>query len=100
VKSRLVILHIADVFLDAVLGPFGVENELFSLFLGAGDRDEVRAATAAALDLAGDSLVSEFKVALGRREGRVEDGVLDQGIGHRLTLDDRRERRASPAKRM
>jgi hypothetical protein len=79
----------ALVFFDAVLGPFGVEDELLALFLGAGDGDKVRAAAAAVDDFVGDSLVGEFEMARGRGEGGVQDRVFDQGVGHRATLDDR-----------
>ena len=75
--------------LDAVLGPFRVELELLALLLGRGDRDEVGTGPAGLDDLVGDPLVGEPEMPVGFAEGRVEDRVLDDGVGHESPRRDR-----------
>jgi hypothetical protein len=69
------------VLLDSVARPLRVEVNL-RLLLGRGDRHEVRALAALLDDLARDPLLAEAEVARGLAEGRVEDRVVDGGVGH------------------
>ena len=75
--------------LDAVLGPFRVKLELLALLLGRRDRDEVGTRPASLDDLVGDPLVGEPQMPVGFPEGRVEDRVLDDGVGHESPRRDR-----------
>ena len=74
------------VFLDPVLGPIGVEDDLLALFLRAGDRDKVRADPAAFDNLVRDSRIGELEVTPRLQEGGIQDRVFDERVGHRGSL--------------
>ena len=75
--------------LDAVLCPLRVKLELLALLLGRRDRDEVGTRPARLDDLVGDPLVGEPPMPVGFPKGRVEDRVLDDGVGHESPRRDR-----------
>jgi len=70
------------VFLDAVLGPVGIDDKLFAALFGAGDGDEIGREAAFVDGFVGDALVGEVKVPRGLEVGGVEDGVFDDDLGH------------------
>jgi hypothetical protein len=74
-----------SVFLDAVLRPFGIENQLLALFLRSRDRNEVGADSASGDDLVGNALVREAEMLVWLKEGRIDDGIFNDGLRHRIT---------------
>ena len=70
------------VLFNTVLGPLGFEGKLFPLFLGRGNGNEVRADPPAFDDFVGDSFVREAEMPRGLDKGGVEDGILDDDLGH------------------
>ena len=73
-----------SVFLDAVLRPFGIENQLLTLFLRSRDRNEVGADAASCDDVVGNALVREAEMLIRFSEGRIDDGVFNDGLSHRI----------------
>jgi len=72
--------------LDPVRRPLRLELRLRALLLRLRDRHEVRGDPPVLDDVAGDPTLAEPPVALGLVVGRVQDGVVDEGVGHGRVL--------------
>lgn len=71
------------VLLDAVRRPLGLELHLVAAPLALGDRHEVGRHAAALEHLVRDAVLRELPMPRWLVEGRVEDRVIDQGVGHK-----------------
>jgi hypothetical protein len=76
-----------NAFLDAVLGPLGVEVALFSLLLRLSDPNDIGAWPATEINLVSDSLVVEAVVPRGLREWGIDDRVIKGGLRPPASLD-------------
>ena len=74
------------IFFDSVLGPLCVQLILLPLFLGFGDRNEVRTGTAAFNDLVSNPFLRETKVTAWFLVRGVDYGILDDYLFHGAIL--------------
>ena len=87
------------VLLETVRRPLGFETPLTTPLAGRRNRHEVRTRSAAIDDIRRDAFLIESKVPCWLAEGRVDNGVLDDGVTRHGRASHRSGPRARAAKR-